>query len=61
MEMQISDPVCGMQIKTNQYMVDYLQVHYVFCSKQCQDLFLENPRLYIGTSGKESPNKKAGQ
>jgi len=56
----IHDPVCGMQVETDQYTTDYLQVHYAFCSRQCQERFQENPRLYIGLPGQKAP-KQEGQ
>lgn len=53
----ICDPVCGMPVKSDQYTVDYLQVHYAFCSLQCQEFFLENPRLYVESPSQAKPKK----
>lgn len=57
METLVVDPVCGMQVKPNQFAVEFLQVHYSFCSQQCQERFLANPRLYIGIPGKKAPKQ----
>lgn len=43
------DPVCGMQVEPHRNEVAYLGISYAFCSQQCQQRFLANPHLYIGT------------
>lgn len=50
----VIDPVCGMHVKRHQLQVDYLQMEFAFCSEQCRERFLANPRLYVGTPGKKS-------
>ena len=57
MEELVVDPVCGMQVKPDQYSVEFLQVRYSFCSLQCQERFLDNPRLYIGVPGRHAPRQ----
>jgi len=58
MKNTIRDPVCGMQIESEHYSIDYLQVHYAFCSKQCQERFLANPHLYVGMPGQKAPKQE---
>lgn len=58
MEILIRDPVCGMQVESDHYTIDYLQVHYAFCSRQCQERFLENPHLYVGLPSQKSPKQE---
>jgi len=54
----IRDPVCGMQVESEQYTIEYLQMHYAFCSRQCQERFRENPHLYVGLPGQKSPKQE---
>ena len=54
----IRDPVCGMQVEPDQYTIDYLQMHFAFCSQQCQERFLENPHLYVGLPSQKSPRQE---
>lgn len=54
----IHDPVCGMQVESEQYTIEYLQMHYAFCSRQCQERFLENPHLYVGLPGQKAPRQE---
>lgn len=54
----IRDPVCGMQVDSEHYTIEYLQVHYAFCSLQCQERFLENPHLYVGLPGQKAPRQE---
>jgi YHS domain-containing protein len=54
----IRDPVCGMQVASDHYTIDYLQMHYAFCSRQCQERFQENPHLYVGLPGQKSPKQE---
>lgn len=61
MEIQLSDPVCGMQIESDQYTIDYLQVHYSFCSPQCQERFMKNPQQYVKMIGKKLPKKEGAK
>lgn len=61
MEILIHDPVCGMQVESDHYTIDYLQMHYAFCSRQCQERFLENPHLYVGLPGQKSPKQEGSE
>lgn len=54
----IIDPVCGMQLSQNSFDMEYLNIHYAFCSQQCQDRFKANPHLYIGVPGEQAPKQK---
>lgn len=51
----VKDPVCHMDVSVSSFPAEYLGVHYAFCSAQCKERFLENPRLYIGVPGKTAP------
>lgn len=56
----VKDPVCGMAVDARQLDTVYLDIHYAFCSPQCQDRFVTNPHLYIGHPGYQAP-KQQGQ
>lgn len=58
MEILIRDPVCGMQVESEQYTIGYLQMHYAFCSRRCQESFLENLHLYVGLPGQRAPRQE---
>ncbi len=51
----VQDPVCHMQVPAASFSTEYAGLTYAFCSKQCQDRFLENPHLYIGFPGHKAP------
>ena len=59
-EGKVEDPVCGMMVDSHQLVVEYLKLHYAFCSEQCRERFLDNPGLYVGRPGEKSP-KQEGQ
>lgn len=54
------DPVCGMEIEpsatANQTV--YRGIRYFFCSEQCLQRFLGNPRLYVGEPGWKAPKQE---
>nr|WP_174506413.1 heavy metal translocating P-type ATPase [Acinetobacter sp. Marseille-Q1620] len=51
----VTDPVCGMQVKTDsQYHSVYQDKNYYFCSENCQNKFNTNPAQYIKTEVKSS-------
>ncbi|OZA22346.1 MAG: hypothetical protein B7X93_12925 [Hydrogenophilales bacterium 17-61-9] len=52
------DPVCGMQVSPDAYAMEYLGLHYAFCSQQCLDRFKANPHLYVGLPGQMAPKHK---
>jgi YHS domain-containing protein len=52
------DPVCGMEVDPRQYQTNYLGITYAFCSEQCQQRFLANPRLYVGAPGNPAPKQE---
>jgi YHS domain-containing protein/copper chaperone CopZ len=49
------DPVCHMQVTSTLITSEYEGIHYAFCSAQCRERFLANPRLYIGLPGRKAP------
>lgn len=53
------DPVCSMEVNSEDISLDYQGSHYTFCSDQCLERFQLNPHLYIGYPGSEAP-KHAG-
>lgn len=53
------DPVCSMEVNSEDISLDYQGSHYNFCSDQCLERFQLNPHLYIGYPGSEAP-KHAG-
>lgn len=57
MEETVVDPVCGMRVRPGHCSVEFLGMSYSFCSQQCQERFLANPRLYIGVPGKKAPRQ----
>ena len=59
MSILVKDPVCGMEVDSSQNQTTYLGMNFAFCSQQCQQRFLANPRLYIGKPGHMAP-KQAG-
>ena len=48
------DPVCGMRVKSTELSLEYMQMHYAFCSEQCRERFEANPGLYVGKPGQMS-------
>jgi len=52
------DPVCNMIVSAGQYAIDYLGMHFAFCSQQCKERFLANPHLYIGATEHKSPKQE---
>lgn len=49
------DPVCHMPVPTTSYACELEGIQYVFCSEQCRERFVANPRLYIGFPGHKAP------
>lgn len=58
MKTLVKDPVCGMQVEPHMHATEYLQSRYAFCSTQCRDRFLANPRLFIGFPGQKAPKQE---
>lgn len=56
--MLTKDVVCGMQVASDKYQLEYLGVPYSFCSKQCQERFQANPHLYVGMPGQKAPKQE---
>ncbi len=54
----VKDPVCGMEVDSQQCTTEYLQSSYAFCSAQCRDRFLATPHLYIGFPGQKAPKQE---
>ena len=55
------DPVCHMQVSTTSFSTEFAGSHYAFCSAQCKERFLANPRLYIGFPGRKAPAQEGKQ
>jgi len=55
---QVKDPVCGMMVDSHQNVIEYLKMHFAFCSLQCKERFLANPHLYIGFPGRKAPKQE---
>jgi len=55
---KVQDPVCGMMVDPHELKVEYLQMHFAFCSEQCRERFLANPGLYVGRPGEKSPKQE---
>ena len=51
----VEDPVCHMQVPSASFALEYTGMHYAFCSEQCRERFLANPRIYIGLPGHKAP------
>tara|TARA_R110001606_G_C15404705_1_gene654293 strand:- start:26714 stop:27217 length:504 start_codon:yes stop_codon:yes gene_type:complete len=54
----VKDPVCGMSVTPDKNAITYQQMHFAFCSLQCQERFLASPHLYIGYPGQKSPKQE---
>lgn len=53
-------PICGMEVDHSENGILYQQMHFAFCSGQCEARFLAHPHLYIGYPGQPAP-KQEGQ
>ena len=51
-------PVCHMKVDSRQLCVEYQRMHFVFCSEQCLERFVVNPRLYVGVPGRKAPKQQ---
>lgn len=51
------DPVCGMQARSGRHTLEYLGIHYSFCSAQCLERFRASPHLYVGVPGEKAPKQ----
>ena len=60
-EQQVKDPVCNMIVSADRHAIDYLGMHFAFCSLQCKERFLANPHLYIGAAEHKSPKQEGQQ
>ncbi len=54
----VKDPVCGMMVDKHHNEIEYLQMHFAFCSTQCQERFTANPGLYVGRPGEKAPKQE---
>ena len=50
-----TDPVCGMQVEEDKAAAtaEHEGKQYYFCSKGCQEAFVQEPAQYIQAQGKE--------
>jgi YHS domain-containing protein len=55
----VKDPVCGMMVPEHMNAIEYQGMHFAFCTEQCKERFLANPRLYIGGPGQPAPMLQA--
>jgi len=55
---QVKDPVCGMMVDCHQHAIEYLKMHFAFCSLPCKERFQANPHLYIGYPGRKAPKQE---
>ena len=53
--MNTFDPVCHMEVPETSFAIEFEGIHRAFCSEQCKERFLANPRLYIGFPGHKAP------
>ncbi len=54
-DQQLRDPVCKMWVGRDEHALDYMDMHFAFCSIQCRERFMANPHLYIGQPGEAAP------
>jgi YHS domain-containing protein len=54
MNATVEDYVCHMQVPSTSFAAEYAGSHFAFCSAQCKERFLANPRLYFGFPGREA-------
>jgi len=47
-----------MMVDHDQHAIEYLKMHFAFCSPQCKERFLANPHLYIGYPGLKAPKQE---
>jgi len=57
-EDRVKDLVCGMMVDSQDNAIEYLQMEFAFCSRQCKERFLANPHLYIGAPGHKAPKQE---
>lgn len=61
MSKTVKDYVCHMQVPATSFATEFAGSHYAFCSAQCKERFLANPRLYIGFPGRKAPAQEGKQ
>lgn len=57
----VEDHVCHMQVPLTSFATEFAGSHYAFCSAQCKERFLANPRLYVGFPGRKAPAQEGKQ
>jgi YHS domain-containing protein len=57
----VKDPVCGTEVPPDDYAVEFRQIPYAFCSRQCQKRFLAHPHLFVGHPGHKAPRQEGKQ
>ncbi len=50
-----------MQVEPGQLGLDYLGLHFAFCSEQCRQRFQANPHLYVGQPGQPAPKQQGAE
>lgn len=61
MNESVEDYVCHMQVHPTSFPAEYAGSHYAFCSEQCRERFLANPRVYVGFPGHKAPGQEGKQ
>jgi len=57
----VEDYVCHMQVPLTSFPAEFAGSHYAFCSEQCKQRFLANPRVYVGFPGNKAPGQEGKQ
>lgn len=59
--MDVTCPVCDMQVPSDQLALVYQGMHFAFCSEQCRERFQATPHLYIGVPGQKAAKQEGRQ
>ncbi len=54
MNKNMTCPVCAMNVADDKISMQYFGIHYNFCSQQCHENFLSQPKLYVGKDAKKA-------
>lgn len=57
----IQCPVCHMMVNQDNFLLEFQQRVYVFCSQQCRDRFASSPHLYVGMPGQPAPKQQGDE
>ena len=59
--MDVTCPVCHMQVPSDQLALVYQGMHFAFCSEQCRERFQATPHLYVGVPGHKAVKQEGRQ